>query len=165
MKIVHANPWFRVVQDGDHYYVDEPLSRNGAAVFLRNEGGAFVLVEVFRFPLRKNMIEVPRGYAQENETAIDCAMREVLEETGYRISREQLVKIGSLHPNSGILSSAVGIFLGMAREDQKISEPDREVNRTVVMTEDQIESGIAAGEITDAFTLAAFAFYKSCKKG
>lgn len=45
---------------------------------------ALLLQKQFRPPIGKITIEVPAGLVDANETAEECALRELYEETGYR---------------------------------------------------------------------------------
>lgn len=45
---------------------------------------ALLLQKQFRPPIGKVTIEVPAGLVDANETAEECALRELYEETGYR---------------------------------------------------------------------------------
>ena len=160
MKIVYSNPWFRVIQDGKYHFVEEPQSRNAAAVLIRHHNGFFVLVEVFRASQGKTLIEIPRGYAENGESSIECAIREVLEETGYQIPPDQIARIGSMTPNSAILSSCVDLYFGKVGDREKLSGPNDEVKRVVMLSEQEIKQHIVEELITDSFTIAAFSLYQ-----
>ncbi|RLB71929.1 MAG: hypothetical protein DRH04_00725 [Deltaproteobacteria bacterium] len=164
MKIVYTNPWFRVIQNRQHHYIDEPFSKNAAAVLLLHQTDAFILVEVTRVSLGKTLIEIPRGYSHEGEHSTDCARREVLEETGYQLQPDQITKIGAITPNSGILSSCIDIYLGKVTEKEKIAKPGSEIEQVIMLSKQEIERNILDGLITDSFTIAAFSFYNLRRK-
>ncbi|PCH38772.1 hypothetical protein WOLCODRAFT_66332 [Wolfiporia cocos MD-104 SS10] len=58
---------------------------------LRSESNAFrpstVIVEQFRAPVGKFVVELPAGLIDEGETAEDAAIRELEEETGFKAKR------------------------------------------------------------------------------
>ena len=164
MNIVYSNPWFCVIQDGKYHYIEEPQSKNSAAVLVMHQNGSFVFVEVFRHPLGKTMLEIPRGYAEPGEDSFRCAMREVLEETGYQVLHDDMNRIGFLTPNSGILSSCVDVYLGKVGDSERVSLPDKEVKRVVFLSEQELKVCILDGVITDAFTLGAFSLYQLRKE-
>jgi ADP-ribose pyrophosphatase len=160
MKIVYSNPWFSVVQDGRYHFVEEPKSKNAAAVLIRHQNGSFILVEVFRPSLGKTLLEIPRGYAEDGENSSDCARREALEETGYRLSPDQVTRIGSITPNSGILSSCIDIYFGKVEDKDKISDQSEEVKKVSMFTGQEIKRHIVDELITDSFTIGAFMLYE-----
>ncbi|UCH64750.1 MAG: NUDIX hydrolase, partial [Ignavibacterium sp.] len=53
------------------------------AVPLTNEG-MIVMVEQFRYPFQKKLLELPAGKLDKGEDPLECAVRELEEETGYK---------------------------------------------------------------------------------
>lgn len=158
MKAVYENPWFSVIKDGRFHYVKESNSQNGAVVLVKTTQG-FVFVEVERRANNAVFIEAPRGYGESGETARQCATRELEEETGFKISEQCLIELGTLQPNSAILASTVTVFFADIGKATPSSSIDNEVRGLVVIAEDQIKPAISAGTITDGFTLSAFALF------
>ena len=54
--------------------------------------GKFLIVQESR-PSRDNLYNVPGGHIEVNETLVEAAVREVLEETGYKVQVDGLVGI------------------------------------------------------------------------
>ena len=42
-----------------------------------------IVVSQFRYPLQKSLLEFPAGKLEKDEDPLDCAVRELKEETGY----------------------------------------------------------------------------------
>ena len=158
MKAVYENPWFSVIKDGQFHYIRESGAQNGAVVLVRSARG-FVFVEVDRKANKGVFIEAPRGYGEPGETARQCAIRELEEETGLKICEDWLVELGTLQPNSAILASTVTAFFVDVGQATPSSSTDREVQDLVVIPEDQIKAVIGSGRITDGFSLSAFALF------
>jgi len=55
---------------------------NGASILPIDKNGYVYLTKEFRYAIRKYSIEVISGGIQKNETYLDCAKRELKEETG-----------------------------------------------------------------------------------
>ncbi|CAO3651227.1 unnamed protein product [Cunninghamella echinulata] len=53
-------------------------------------GSQLLLVVQYRPALEKYTIEFPSGLIDENETPIDAAQRELLEETGYKVDKNRI---------------------------------------------------------------------------
>src|SRR5262249_44704605 len=67
-------------------------------------GGEFLLVEQFR-PAREGLtLELPGGLVDPGETPAACAMRELAEETGYRVPTEPTL-LGRVSPDPGRLDN------------------------------------------------------------
>lgn len=160
MKIVYENPWFQVIKNKKFHYLQENGADNGA-VILAIFKEQFVFVKVNRPAHNASFIEAPRGYGNENETNTQCAARELLEETGYKISESELIELGKIRPNSAILSSTVSVYLADISECEKISEPDNEVIELVYISKNEIKEKIKSGLIADGFTLSALALFWS----
>jgi len=78
-----------------------------AAVILALDAGEVILVEQYRVPLGKLCLELPAGLIgdeTEGEDALDSAMRELEEETGYRAA--QWEDLGEFHSSPGMLTES-----------------------------------------------------------
>jgi ADP-ribose pyrophosphatase len=78
-----------------------------AAVILALDAGHVVLVEQFRVPLGKFCLELPAGLIgdeTEGEEALESAMRELEEETGYRAA--QWEDLGEFYSSPGMLGES-----------------------------------------------------------
>jgi ADP-ribose pyrophosphatase len=63
----------------------EYIAHPGAvAVIPLLDDGRMVLVRQYRYPIAKTIVEFPAGKLDANESTLECARRELLEETGYR---------------------------------------------------------------------------------
>lgn len=158
MSIEYENPWFRVVKQGQYHFVEENGSDNGAVILLQ-AGEYFVFVRVFRQAHNSFFIEAPRGYGEKGEVPAQTAARELFEETGYSIESNKFKHIGTIQPNSAILSSSLPIYFVSVDERINTSALDSEVSEIVYIEKDKILNSIARGEITDGITTAALAMY------
>lgn len=90
------------------------LDRIGGAavlpILIENGTKKIVLQLVFRHATNSWQIELPRGNSRGNETALDTAKREILEETGYETT--DLLLLGSITPDSGVIATVAPIFTG-----------------------------------------------------
>lgn len=71
------------------------------------EGPEIVLQKQWRAPLNKVVIEVPAGLVDEGESAEECALRELREETGY---------VGEvIEGGTGVLWNGMSLLLCLGR--------------------------------------------------
>ncbi|MDH7479581.1 MAG: NUDIX hydrolase, partial [Syntrophomonadaceae bacterium] len=62
----------------------EVVEHPGAVALIAvNQQGEMVLVKQYRQPVGKVLLEIPAGKLQPGEDPVECARRELLEETGY----------------------------------------------------------------------------------
>ena len=78
------------------------------------EGNPFVvLVEQYRPPYERTVVEIPAGMRDvDGEAAIDVARRELAEEAG--LAAESLVELTEIYPSPGMTDSITTIFLASA---------------------------------------------------
>ncbi|MFS1504802.1 NUDIX hydrolase [Vibrio lentus] len=153
----YSNPWFSVIKDGVFHYVVEPGSKNGAVVLVETSD-SYIFVSIPRIAHgNENQIEAPRGYGKGEQSSLETATRELYEETGYQVEPLQLEKLGSVKPNSAILASEVDIYLARVKEGQRVKGCDHEVNGIMSVAKSDVRGMISRGEISDSFTLSAFA--------
>jgi ADP-ribose pyrophosphatase YjhB (NUDIX family) len=104
------------------------LERIGGAaalpIILEDENKKIIVQLAFRHATNSWEFEMPRGGSKANETSMDTAKREILEETGYET--DNLVSLGSITPDSGLTASIVPIFLGKVTIEKETKQDKTE---------------------------------------
>ena len=101
----------------------EVIEHNGgvciAAVTDENE---LLLVRHFRYPLMKEIIEVPAGKLEPGKNPLHCATRELLEETGFTAQKIEL--LDQMYPSPGYSAENIYIFkaTGLQYKQQQLDE-------------------------------------------
>lgn len=146
------------------------LSKNGAAVLLYNaEKNTIILTRQFRMAtyINKNttgmMLEVCAGIIEENEDPEEAVIREIEEETGYRV--KNVKKIFEMYMTPGSVAEMLYFFIAEYTPQQKVNEGgglDYENEDIEVMElpfEDAYDK-IESGEIKDAKTTLLLQYAK-----
>lgn len=119
----------------------------GAAVLIQLPDNTFVLNINFRHATRSWELELPRGGWDKEESLLDAARREVLEETGYQV--DEPIFLGWVNPDSGILSSSVAVFFARANKITCIQhEPTEAIAKNPTFTKEEIKNLLNEGFFT-----------------
>ncbi|MGW7351924.1 NUDIX hydrolase [Streptomyces sp. NPDC054784] len=132
-----------------------PTSGTPGVVVLPLLGPApeLVLIEHYRHPTRSWHVEAPRGFGEPDAEATASAVRELGEELGT--APDELVHLGALHPDSGLLSSRVELYAARISAIGDLGAEEG-IRRTRVVSVAEAEDLIREGELTDGFTLAVY---------
>jgi len=154
---VLTTPWYTMSRRGDWYSVMTSSGLHPATIFAVDAHDQVLLLEVYRPALDRVVIETPRGLVDEGETAREGAAREFSEETGISVRAEDLIPLGRIFPDSGILRSEIEVFgLRHAQAFAPVSADDAVIlgHRLVPLSE--MADMVASGEISDSITIASW---------
>ena len=141
------------------------IHHNGAAAVLPvTADGKILMVRQYRHALERYTLEIPAGKLDYvGEPMIDCAARELEEETGYRC--DHLEYLLTVNTTIAFCNEKIDIFLAknLIPSRQHLDE-DEEINVEAWALED-LEELIRCGKMTDGKTVAAISVYarKYCK--
>jgi 8-oxo-dGTP pyrophosphatase MutT (NUDIX family) len=132
--------------------------RNGApgVAILPIADGHIGLVTVFRRPPGQVCREIPRGFGGEGGGPRVDALRELREETGIGAHENDLVDLGVVFANSGLLANAVHLFaVSVDRSGHPGFSDTVEVQRFDWVPLVEVYDEIRAGRMEDSFTHVA----------
>ncbi len=113
-----------------------------------------VMIHQYRHALGKTIWEIPAGTLDSaKESPLECARRELLEETGYKA--EKFEKLGTITPSPGYSDEQIHIFMATKLTPGKQNLDRDEVLRVHRLGFDRVLSMASTGEITDSKTMAA----------
>ena len=155
-KVLKVHSDIVAMPDG-HEEVREIIRHSGAAVVVPQlDENRFVMVRQFRYAINRETLEFPAGRLDPGESPLECARRELAEETGYQA--RQWDYLFSIHPAPGY--SDEQLWLYRARDllpGQQNPDPDE----IVLVTErsmDELQHKLEKGEITDSKTVSALLY-------
>jgi ADP-ribose pyrophosphatase len=116
------------------------------------ENNCAILIKQYRHATGDFIWEIPAGTLNPGETPLECAKRELTEETGF--SADEWQKLGEITPVPGYSDERIHIFLAaeLSSANQKLDK-DEVLSVQEVNLDDAIEM-IYAGVIQDGKTIA-----------
>lgn len=119
-----------------------------------------IMIRQYRHGIEQVCLELPGGLVdpQDNSPAA-AAERELLEETGYGVSK--IVKLGSCYPQPAVLNNKGHFFLGTQAE--KVAEPTLDEGEDIEIVHipiNDVPQMIEKGEITHGMVMLAYFFYR-----
>ncbi len=115
----------RVLLENGHETVREVIDHQGAAgVVAFDEEGKLLMVRQYRYPIGQELLELPAGKIDPGESPLQCAARELQEETGYKA--EKLTELGRVYPAAAYDVELVHLFYaqGLTPVQQKLDEDE-----------------------------------------
>lgn len=138
------------------------IHHDGAAAVLPvADDGKILMVRQYRNALDSFTLEIPAGKLDDpEEPKVECAFRELEEETGYRVeSPEKLEYLMSLNTTVAFCDEAIDIFVAHSLIPSSQNLDEDEVIQVEARELGELEHMIYAGEITDGKTIAAIMAY------
>lgn len=136
----------------------EIVNHQGAvAVLPLTADGKMITVRQFRKALERSIIEIPAGKLERGEDPLECAKRELEEETGYKANHYE--HISSFYTSPGFADEILHLYLATDLVPGDAKPDEDEFVETIELTIEEAHAKHAAGEIRDAKTvLALFAW-------
>ncbi|MCL2754632.1 MAG: NUDIX hydrolase [Oscillospiraceae bacterium] len=134
----------------------------GVCVVPLTKDGFVFLVEQFRYPHGKAILEIPAGKLEGGENPEACGVRELYEETGFRLKEGQkLQSLGQMYPTPAYCAEVIHMYL--ANGLCELSDLDVQGNKldadeflnVVKLPFNEAVDLVLRGEIQDAKTQVA----------
>lgn len=113
IETLFETKWLTVCRNGRWDYVRRPQSTSSVSVLAITPANEIVLVEQFRIPVQRRVIEMPAGITGDEadfigESLAETAARELMEETGYRAGKMEFLVRSPSTP--GLAEEFMNIF-------------------------------------------------------
>lgn len=130
----------------------EIVHHPGACAAVPLIGDDVLLVRQFRDAVGEELLEVPAGVRDiVGEAVADCAAREVLEETGYKVTH--IEPLGSVFTSPGFADEQIELFLAQVEPDSE--RPPEDEIELVRMPLAEAVAAVRDGRIKDAKSAVA----------
>lgn len=122
-----------------------------------------VMERQYRYPVKQVMIEFPAGKLDPHETTLQCAQRELYEETGYHA--KQWAKAGVLHPVIAYSTEFIEVWFAKDLSLGKQQLDAGEFLEVFLQTPESLIQDCLSGKVTDAKTLTGVFWLQNMLQG
>ena len=152
-KLLHV--YFDEVEISGKTYRREVVSHPGAAAVIPvTENKEILFVKQYRYPVKRELLEIPAGKLDETEDPEHCALRELEEETGYIGNIREL---GYIYTTPGFSDEKIYLYLADHLVYTQQSLDEGEYLEVLKIPVEEVLEMIRNGRISDAKTIAAIA--------
>ncbi len=125
--------------------------------------GRLLVERQWRHPMGRAMLEFPAGKLEPGEPVLDCAIREMIEETGYRAA--EWARAGMLNNAIGYSDEAIEVWFARGLVAGARQLDHGEFLDVCSVGVDELEALAARGAVTDAKTLVGLLWLQNWRAG
>ncbi|ERL13039.1 NUDIX domain-containing protein [Olegusella massiliensis] len=152
-RIFDVNRMEVSLADGRHAIRDVVRHPGAVAVVALTDDGRICLVRQYRVALNRVTVEVPAGKLDAGEDPLDCARRELLEETGYEA--DNIAFLTTIATSCGFADELIHLYMATGLHLCGSSpDADEFINVDLVPLQELIDA-VLDGRIEDAKTVVA----------
>ena len=141
------------LQNGNTAYREVVDHTGGVGIIALTPEGTVPMVRQFRYPFMAETLEIPAGKLEAGEDPLECAVRELSEETGYSAGR--MIPLGSLLPSPGYCAETLYIYLALDLTPGKAHLDEDEFLNVEYYPLKALHDMTMSGELLDAKTVLA----------
>lgn len=135
--------------------------KGAAAVVPVTADGRILMVHQYRNALDRETLEIPAGGRDSvDELYIDCAARELEEETGYKTAKENLEFLISLRTTVAFCNERIDVFVAKDLKPSHQHLDEDEFIDVEAFTIEELLEMIYSGKMQDAKTISSLLAYK-----
>ena len=125
----------------------------GVGVLALAEEGRVLVVEQFRYPYGKLLLEIPAGKLERGEDPREAGIRELREETGATAGRFE--SLGQVYPSPGYCDEIIHLYMARDLSFGQAQPDEDEFLQVQRIPFEELVGRILDGEVTDSKTVAA----------
>lgn len=132
------------------------------AIIAIDDSNNLLLVNQFRKPIERELLEIPAGGIEPGEDPVACVRREMREETGYL--PQKVERLGGFYSTPGYCTEYLYLYLATDLIHSPLEAEDTESIQLTRVPLTEIPALIDSGTICDAKSIAGLLIYlKYCE--
>ena len=125
----------------------------GVTILPVDENGICYMVQQYRYPMQKLMLEAPAGKLEPGEDPMECAVRELSEETGF--TADEMIDLGAHATSPGFSTEVLHIYLARGLHAGQMHLDEGEFLNLKKYPLEELVEMVMNNEISDAKTVIA----------
>ena len=149
-KVLHVVKDTVSLPNGEKATREILLHHGAVCVIPVTDDGKVILEKQFRYAVGDVMVEIPAGKLEPGEDPLECAVRELQEETGY--SADEMIVLGDYYGSPALLREHITMYLARGLHKGQTHYDDDEFMEVFEMPLDELVERVMNNEIPDAKT-------------
>jgi len=150
-KIINVRADMAEIHDGKHVAREVVEHPGGVCIIPVEPDGSFWCVRQFRYPFMAELVEFPAGKLERDEDPLECAIRELKEETGLTAGRVDY--LGPMYPSPGYLDEVIHLYLAQDLTQDEACPDEGEFLFVERISGERLRTMVRRNEISDAKTV------------
>ena len=144
--------------DGREAIWDYIAHKGAAAVVPLDDEGNIIMVSQYRNAIKKQTLEIPAGGINKGEDPLECAARELEEETGYTV--KSIEPLTSIYTAIAYCNEIIYVYFAKVGEKKEQHLDEDEYVEVKKYSLEELENMILNGTIQDTKTISSILAYK-----
>ena len=147
-SIVNVRNDIAELQNGNRASREVVEHPGGVGIVPVTKDNKVLMVKQYRYPMEEELLEIPAGKLGAGEDPLECAVRELSEETGCTAGT--IVDLGAIYPSPGFCRETLYLYLALDLQQGEMHLDENELLSVESIAIDELIEKIMNNELPDA---------------